>query len=161
MAAVRLDVEAAVDAARQEGEVARIMDAATAAFATGKGVVVFAAKTVDDPAFVALKERAGTDASFSAAQDAIGRTLGLVAANAVPAFDLKRIVVAGGDTSGRVLETIPVLALEVAHPLGRGAPVCRCHGTEPGFDGLQVVLKGGQLGQPSLFVDALEGTARG
>ena len=161
-AAIRLDVDAAVDAARQDGEVARIMDAATAGFAAGKGAVVFAAKTVDDPAFVALKERAGADAaSFSAAQDAIGRTLGSVAAKAVPAFDLKRIVVAGGDTSGRVLETIPVMALEVAHPLGRGAPICRCHGTEAGFDGLQIVLKGGQLGQPSLFVDALEGTAQG
>ncbi|MCE7026544.1 four-carbon acid sugar kinase family protein [Jiella avicenniae] len=161
-AAIRLDVAAAVDAARQEGEVARIMEAATAAFATGRSVVVFAAKTVDDPAFVALKERAGTDAaSFSAAQDAIGRTLGIVAARAVPAFGLQRIVVAGGDTSGRVLESIPVVALEVAHPLGRGAPICRCHGTEAAFDGLQVVLKGGQIGQPSLFVDALEGTARG
>ena len=159
-AAIRLDVEAATEPTQQEAEVARALEAAATAFATQQGVVVYAAKTVDDPAFVTLKQRAGSDPeSFSAAQDAIGRTLGAIAAKAVPAFDLKRIVVAGGDTSGRVLESVPVIALEVAHPLGRGAPICRCHATDAAFEGLQVVLKGGQLGQPTLFVDALTGSA--
>ncbi len=158
-ASIRLDVEAATDRSRQEAEAARVLQAVTTAFATHKGVIVFAAKTVDDPAFGALKERTGSDAStFAAAQDAIGRTLGAIAAEAVPIFGLKRIVVAGGDTSGRVLESTPVMALEVAHPLARGAPVCRCHAPDAGFDGLEVVLKGGQLGTPMLFIDALTGS---
>jgi uncharacterized protein YgbK (DUF1537 family) len=75
--------------------------------------------------------------------------------DSVPEFDLRRMVIAGGDTSGRVVESMPVDALEVAHPLTRGAPLCRCHSRVSAYDGLQVALKGGQMGEPDVFTKAL------
>ncbi|MFY0736329.1 four-carbon acid sugar kinase family protein [Aurantimonas sp. NFXS3] len=153
---IRLDVAQAIASETAATEIARIETAVDAAIERCGRVIVFAARTVDDPAFAVLQRTAADRGiSFSDAQDSIGRALGRIAATAVPRLDLQRIVVAGGDTSGRVLEASPVTALEIAHPLGKGAPICRCHSRAPEFDGLQVVLKGGQLGSPSLFVDAL------
>ncbi|MEC5292487.1 four-carbon acid sugar kinase family protein [Aurantimonas sp. C2-6-R+9] len=152
---IRLDVAKAIDPAAAPLEIERIQRAIDAALGRAAGVVVFAAKTIDDPAFAALRALATERCiPFSEAQDAIGRTLGLIAAEAVLRLGLRRLVVAGGDTAGRVLEASPVTALEIAYPLGKGAPVCRCHSRSPEFDGLEVVLKGGQLGEPSLFLDA-------
>ncbi|RFC62753.1 four-carbon acid sugar kinase family protein [Fulvimarina endophytica] len=157
-ASIRLDVLAAADPDRVAGEIERIGRDVRAAFEDHDGVLVYAARTVDDPAFANLQKEYGSDReTFTKAQDDIGLALGRLAADLVPRLDLRRIVVAGGDTAGRVLETVPVTALEVAHPLGKGAPICRCHGSKPAFDGLQVVLKGGQLGGPDLFVEALRG----
>ncbi|EAU41625.1 hypothetical protein FP2506_14369 [Fulvimarina pelagi HTCC2506] len=157
-ASIRLDVMAVANAAHAPGEIDRVAAAVRTAFEDHEGVLVYAARTVDDPAFADLQKEYGADrATFTKAQDDIGLALGHLAADLVPRLELRRIVVAGGDTAGRVLETIPVTALEVAHPLGKGAPICRCHGYDPAFDGLQVVLKGGQLGGPDLFVEALKG----
>lgn len=153
----------AADPARAGAEVARILDAMSGAFADNRrGVLVYAARTVDDPAYAALQtwvRSAGMP--LATAQAGIGAALGQIALRAVPRFALDRVVIAGGDTSGRVLETLPVLALKVAHPLAPGAPICHCHAKDPDFDGLQVVLKGGQLGPPDVFCQAMGPKAPG
>ncbi|WP_108660985.1 four-carbon acid sugar kinase family protein [Acuticoccus kandeliae] len=159
-AAIRLDVRAAATPARAEAERARIGEAVAAAFQTARGVIVYAARSVDDPAYAALQAMcAETGLPFAEAQDALGRFLGALAREAVPRFGLERLVVAGGDTSGRIVESLPIDALEVAHPLVRGAPLCRCHSASEAYDGLQVALKGGQMGSADVFVKALGGAA--
>lgn len=161
-AAIRLDVCRAARTGQAAGEVRRLLDLIGTTFETHRGVLVYAAKTVDDPAFAALSKMAKTEGiAFGQAQGAIGTALGQIALQAVPRFGLARLVVAGGDTSGRVVETLPVMALEVKHPLSPGAPVCLCHSPEPDFAGLEVVLKGGQLGSADLFLRALTGSPGG
>jgi 3-oxoisoapionate kinase len=153
---IRLDVVATSEDATAVAELERVEAAVAEGFAAGRGVLVYAARTVDDPAFAGLMAHAeARGVTFDAAQDSIGRALGALASACVPRFGLSRMVVAGGDTSGRVLETLPIHALEVKYPLGRGAPICLSHSDDPVFDGLEIVLKGGQLGQETLFIDAL------
>jgi len=153
---IRMDVAAASDPELAPSELKRILSEVSKAFEVAKGVIVFAAKTVDDPAYQLLKdvsERRGVD--FTTAQQSLGRFLGEVARSTIPALSLRRVVVAGGDTSGAILEALPIHALEVDSPLDRGAPLCRCFSNEETFDGLQMSLKGGQMGKEEFFVSAL------
>jgi uncharacterized protein YgbK (DUF1537 family) len=62
---------------------------------------------------------------------------------------VRRLVVAGGDTSGQVLRQLDVTALELTHSPAPGVHLCRA--TSPHFD--EVLLKPGQLGGISLFTD--------
>ncbi|MET9275769.1 four-carbon acid sugar kinase family protein [Kribbella sp. NPDC003557] len=74
---------------------------------------------------------------------------GVVAATAV-----RRVVVAGGDTSGQVLRQLGISALELAgptQPIAPGVHLCRTSAAAPELDGLQVLLKPGQLGEADLF----------
>jgi uncharacterized protein YgbK (DUF1537 family) len=153
---IRLDVCKAATIADREAEIARVLDAVESGFESGAGVLVYAAKTVDDPAYAALTAYAADHKiAWKDAQAAIGATLGEIAKAGIPRFSLRRMVLAGGDTSGEVLSILPVKALEVKHPLSPGVPICRCHVTDPAFDGLELVLKGGQLGSSDLFLRAL------
>jgi uncharacterized protein YgbK (DUF1537 family) len=68
--------------------------------------------------------------------------------------DVRRFVIAGGDTSGSVLRELGVTALELvptSDRYGPGVALCRTVATDPVLDGLEVLLKPGQLGAPDLF----------
>ena len=65
--------------------------------------------------------------------------------------ELRRIVVAGGDSSGEVASALGIAALSVAAGLAPGAPLCRAWSALPRRDGLEIVLKGGQIGPASFF----------
>lgn len=69
--------------------------------------------------------------------------------NQVPA--LRRIVVAGGDSAGAVASALGRAALCIEAGLAPGAPLCRAWSDQPQRDGLQVVLKGGQMGAADFF----------
>jgi uncharacterized protein YgbK (DUF1537 family) len=60
-------------------------------------------------------------------------------------------VVAGGDSSGAVGSHLGIRALTVEAGMAPGAPLCRAWSDHPKRDGLQVVLKGGQMGSPSFY----------
>ena len=67
---------------------------------------------------------------------------------------VRRLLVAGGDTSGRVLRELGVRAVELVSPstgFGPGAALCRAIAPDPELDGLQILLKGGQIGPTDLF----------
>ncbi|MFF0342366.1 four-carbon acid sugar kinase family protein [Kribbella sp. NPDC004875] len=69
--------------------------------------------------------------------------------------DVRRMVVAGGDTSGQVLRELGVSALEligVGEPIAAGVHRCRVVAGE--LDGIEVLLKPGQLGGADLFTSA-------
>jgi uncharacterized protein YgbK (DUF1537 family) len=68
---------------------------------------------------------------------------------------LKRVAVAGGDSSGEVASTLGIAALEVAAGLVPGVPLCRGWRTAEGPDGdpkpIEIALKGGQMGRADFF----------
>ena len=68
--------------------------------------------------------------------------------NRVP---LRRVPVAGGDSAGEVASALDIAALSVIAGLAPGAPLCRAWSERPERDGLQIVLKGGQMGAASFF----------
>ena len=70
------------------------------------------------------------------------------------------VAIGGGDTSGYALTALQAEALSAVAPLAPGAPLCRVHASRaPQIDGLEVTLKGGQMGAPDFFVHAKTGGA--
>ena len=64
---------------------------------------------------------------------------------------LPRLVLAGGDTSSHAVAQLGIHALTWAASLEPGAPLCRAHAQSAQLDGLQLVLKGGQVGGDDFF----------
>ncbi|RUX33625.1 four-carbon acid sugar kinase family protein, partial [Mesorhizobium sp. M4A.F.Ca.ET.050.02.1.1] len=76
------------------------------------------------------------------------------------AVSLQRIVFSGGDSSSYAVRTVGAEALEIAvFDEVQNCHVCRLDA--PGdaeIDGLEVMLKGGQIGADDFFMRALKGT---
>jgi uncharacterized protein YgbK (DUF1537 family) len=70
---------------------------------------------------------------------------------------VRRIVVAGGDTSTHAVKLLGLDALTFAAPLAPGAPLCRGYAPGSPLDGLELVLKGGQIGPEEFFAQARDG----
>ncbi|GAB4024646.1 four-carbon acid sugar kinase family protein [Spirosoma gilvum] len=93
----------------------------------------------------------------SLSSEKLGTALGQLAKAVVRQVALKRVVVAGGDTSSYAVRAMGIEAVEMIAPLVPGAPLCRA--TAPGspFDGVEVNFKGGQVGSENYFGVLLEG----
>ncbi len=72
---------------------------------------------------------------------------------------VRRIGVAGGDTSSFALRELNPWALRWAGPLVPGLALMRLCSDEPRHDGLELILKGGQIGGPDVFERLLKGPA--
>jgi uncharacterized protein YgbK (DUF1537 family) len=70
---------------------------------------------------------------------------------------LGRLLFAGGDTSSHGVAQLGIDALTWAAPIGRGAPLGRAHAADPAIDGLELVLKGGQMGSDGFFEAVRQG----
>lgn len=131
---------------------------ALAALEAGRSVILYTAFGPDDPAIQAAREqmrRLGFDES------GVGRRLGIPQGKILRALveksGVRRVCVAGGDTSGYVARQLGIYALEVLAPVSPGAPLCRASSDESGLDGLEISLKGGQMGSPDYFGRIQEG----
>jgi len=87
----------------------------------------------------------------SSARHRLGRALGGIQRELVARAGLSRAVVAGGDTSSHALGEMGIAALTLKMPLPQtpGSPLCIAHGGA--LDGLQIALKGGQVGGDDYF----------
>jgi uncharacterized protein YgbK (DUF1537 family) len=95
------------------------------------------------------------------ARHAIGRALGQVERALIEQAGLTRAVIAGGDTSSHALRQLEIFALTTRLPLPTtpGSPLCVAHSDHAAFDGLEIGLKGGQVGNDDYFVKIREGAA--
>lgn len=91
----------------------------------------------------------------------LGLALGEVTGQVVRGSGVRRLVVAGGDTSGLVARSLGILALQMIAEVAPGSPLCRATADDPTVDGLEIALKGGQVGRPDYFttVASLDGAA--
>lgn len=122
-----LEVEAAPAAAAE----------AVAMLRSGRSVVL-ASRPSDLPAEDALLAVATAAASLVLSAARAGAT--------------SRVIVCGGDTSGRVVRLLGVSSLAIAaNPMGN-VVLLRARADDPALDGLELVLKGGQVGADDLFV---------
>jgi uncharacterized protein YgbK (DUF1537 family) len=64
---------------------------------------------------------------------------------------VRRVVIAGGDTSTHAVHQLGVEALTFAALTTPGAPLCRCHSSVTAVEGMEMVLKGGQVGPEDYF----------
>jgi uncharacterized protein YgbK (DUF1537 family) len=157
---IRLDTDALLSS-RGRAAFDRVAQAATASLAEGRSVVVYTALGPDDPAvcgFDAAAAAAGLS-RFEAGQrtgEALARMMRILLERHP---DLRRVAVAGGDSSGEVAAALGIQALTVAASLAPGAPLCRAWSDDARRDGLEIVLKGGQMGGPDFFAAVRDGPA--
>jgi 3-oxoisoapionate kinase len=71
---------------------------------------------------------------------------------------VRRVGVAGGDTASLALRALGAWALAWAGTLAAGVALTRLRADKPALDGLELMLKGGQMGPPELFSQLLDGT---
>jgi uncharacterized protein YgbK (DUF1537 family) len=81
----------------------------------------------------------------------LGTALGRIAREAITRAGLRRLVVAGGDTSSYAARALAIESVEMLAPLAPAAPLCRAFAPGEVVDGFEVVFKGGQIGAPDFF----------
>jgi len=157
----RMHLPSALDVRAREGEIERLAGIATAALGQGVSPVIFTAEGPDDET-VSRFDQTARDAGLSRpdAARAVGAALAGVMKKMLDRARPGRIVIAGGDSSGEIVNALNIQALTVAAGLTPGAPLCRTWSDDECRNGLEIVLKGGQIGDETFFGQARAGNAR-
>lgn len=96
----------------------------------------------------------GAKEGATLSSERLGAALGTIAKEAVEKTGIKRVVISGGDTSSYAARAMGLEALEMLAPFVSGAPMCNVHSKNKALQGLEVNLKGGQVGSENYFVKA-------
>ena len=126
-------------------EAERALDWARPRLADGPVLIASSAKPED---VAALQARHGRDAAGHAIEQAMAD----IAENLVKA-GVRRLIVAGGETSGAVVDRLEIPGFLVGAEIAAGVPVLRAVGAEAGE--MLLALKSGNFGGPEFFADAL------
>jgi len=124
----------AIDSTRLLGsaaELTRIQTAAADGLIAGENVILYTA--LGPP-------------GDSAHGDRLGRALGRILSHLLQTTNTRRAVLCGGDTASHAMQQLGLYALTWAAPVQTGAPLCRAHSDQSALHGLELVLKGGQVG---------------
>jgi uncharacterized protein YgbK (DUF1537 family) len=112
---------------------------ATDLFRSGKNAIIAASAPQSE------RSAQATQAGLGAK---IEQALGQIAARAVDQ-GIRRVVVAGGETSGAVIQALGIDTLRVGPAIDPGVPVVATAGADP----VALILKSGNFGRPDLLVD--------
>jgi 3-oxoisoapionate kinase len=123
-------------------------------FKEGQSVIVHTSLGNDDARVKASNEIITNTKSTS---QIFGTALGRIVREVVPQTNLKRIVIAGGDTSSYAARAMGIESVEMIAPLSPGAPLCKAYAPDSPIDGLEVNFKGGQVGAEDYFGVVLNG----
>lgn len=138
-----LDVDAL--AADADGPIAEAVD-----FVASASAVPLVSATADPARIRRTQERWGAVRAASLVEGALAR----IAAQAVEHHGIRRILVAGGETSGAVAAELGVATLRVRRVIAPG--VAWTTATDAGGRALDLCFKSGNFGHEQLFVDAWE-----
>ena len=125
----------------------------------GENVIVYSALGSEDSSIMETREyleSIGVKPADSG--QLLGVKFGELIKTTVERTSLKRIVIAGGDTSSYATLEMGIYALEMIKRVAPGAPLCKAYSNDPRFDGLEIALKGGQLGQVDYFTKVHQGS---
>lgn len=129
-----------------------VFDAALTALSAGRDPLICTARGPDDPAVDAmLKAIAAAGTRSETANSRIGAALGQLLKRLLLETDVKRAVISGGDTSGHACRELGLFAFTALAPTVPGAALLEAHSENPAFAGLQLALKGGQMGSADYF----------
>jgi uncharacterized protein YgbK (DUF1537 family) len=118
----------------------------------GKSVMLHTSRGPQDP-----RMRSTDPAGGQGMGRRLGQGLAQVVERVLRQHRLQRLLLSGGDTSSWITQKLKPDALQVVARLDRGAPLCRLLSSEGHLNGLEVALKGGQMGQVDYFVKAMNG----
>jgi uncharacterized protein YgbK (DUF1537 family) len=151
-ASVAIDVLPLLEQQSSAAELARVLDLALAEVESGRSVVLHTALGPSDARLL----RADPTSSHEL-QEKIGLFLGQLLREALLRSTVRRAVICGGDTSARAGSQLGIFAVTTLKPLAPGSPLCLAWSDNPRFDGLEIVFKGGQVGDNDFFGLVLQG----
>jgi uncharacterized protein YgbK (DUF1537 family) len=114
----------------------------------GDGPILIASSATPDEV-AALQSRHGRDAAGHAIEQAMADI-----AEGLFVSGVRRLVVAGGETSGAVVDRLRIPGFLVGPEIAAGVPVLRAVGAKGGD--MLLALKSGNFGGPEFFSDALK-----
>jgi uncharacterized protein YgbK (DUF1537 family) len=113
-----------------------------------EGPILIASSSTPDQV-AALQSRHGRDATGHAIEQAMADI-----ADGLVRTGVRRLVVAGGETSGAVVDRLRIPGFLVGEEIAAGVPVLRAVGADKGE--MLLALKSGNFGGPAFFSDALK-----
>jgi 3-dehydrotetronate 4-kinase len=143
MAVLHLDPDRTITG---QDEVRRAL--AWAAQRITEGPILIASSATPDQV-AALQSRHGRDAAGHAVEQAMADV-----AEGLVKLGVRRLVVAGGETSGAVVDRLGIPGFLVGAEIAAGVPVLRAVGANEGQ--MSLALKSGNFGGPRFFSDALD-----
>ena len=157
---VRLRASQALEPAGAPAAIDACVKEASEALADGRSVCVYTALGPEDEDTPAVRETAARMAlEHAEVARRVGAALGDTALRLVDLHGLTRLVIAGGDTSSYALRSMAPRGLAVSSgDYATSAHVFRLSDL-PRVDGLEVTLKGGQVGDEDFFVTLRDGRA--
>lgn len=139
------------DPAEVDREIARCVQAGLEAMSHNLDPLVYSAQGPDDPAVERFKNAvAGSHHTMASANLRVGEALGRILHQTLTKSGARRAVASGGDTSGHATRQLGIFALSALAPTIPGAALFQAH-AEGAMDGLELALKGGQMGSPDYF----------
>jgi uncharacterized protein YgbK (DUF1537 family) len=149
---IAVRTQSLLDPNQRNGERARVVKEALRGLREGKSVIVHAAIGPQDHRIEMVREVAERlSLSTDRANERIGSAMGEITKELVQKSHLKRMAVAGGDTSGVVQKSLDIDALQIRAVFRVPAPLCLVHSPSPDFNGLEIAFKGGQVGGNDYF----------
>jgi uncharacterized protein YgbK (DUF1537 family) len=151
-AGIRVPVSDLIDPEQATQVHQQLLDEAKELLDEGRSVLLYSAAGPGDSSIEEFRESLVTQ-GFRAEDSSriLGSILGSLARTLLIETGVTRMVIAGGDTSGYVTRELGIYALECVAALAPGAPLCRASSDDPRLDGLELVLKGGQVGGTEFF----------
>ena len=137
-----LDPIADPDAARLA---AKALAAIAPALEAGKPFLVYS--TAEPSQVAAVQAKLGAERAATLVEDALA-----LVAERIVASGVRRLVVAGGETSGAVVKALGVKALAIGPQIDPGVPWTTSVGSGPR---IALALKSGNFGAPDFFEKAL------
>lgn len=126
----------------------------------GENVVVYTALGPSDRCILKAREALQVRGiRLHELTELIGRAFGKLIQISLQDSNLRRIIVAGGDTSGYTMKAVDAYGLEIVKRLVPNGPLCTLRSFNSMVDGCEILLKGGQVGNDELFEVVRQGTA--
>lgn len=148
---IAFDTRSVLDESTQSATEERIVVQALTAIEHGRDPLIYTAKGPQDPAVAAMRQAlAQSSLSSDEANVRIGTSLGRILDTLIRQAALRRAVISGGDTSGYASRQLGIHALTALAPTIPGAAIFRAH-ADGVHDGLELALKGGQMGSADYF----------
>lgn len=132
-------------------EIDRVVTVALKAMNANRQPLIQTAEGPDDPAVERFRSVVGdSNLDIASANQKVGEALGIALHEFLQKSGARRAVVSGGDTSGHATRQLGIFALTALAPTIPGAAIFRAH-SDGAMDGLELALKGGQMGSHDYF----------
>ena len=154
-AAIRIDTIALINEQTRNFELDRLKRTANEALERRMSPLLYSACGPDDSAIKKLYTFID-EQSFNRSETLalLGDLQGKILRELLQENAVGRVVVAGGDTAGAVVQALSLSALRMQAALFPGAPLCQAYAELDAEPVVEIALKGGQMGKADYFLAA-------